>query len=95
VSAEIQELFLSEAMIMGFAGGIGGLALGYFMGELTSLGLSAFAVASGVGYLNVSYVPIFLVIFILACSFMVGLVTGLYPAQRAKKTSALNALRYE
>ena len=95
VSAEIQELFLSEAMIMGFAGGIGGLMLGFFMGELTSFGLSVFAVASGVGYLSVSYVPIFLVIFILTCSFMVGLVTGLYPAQRAKHTSALNALRYE
>ena len=95
VSEEIQELFLSEAMIMGFAGGIGGLALGYLMGELTSFSLSIFSISSGVGYLNVSYVPIFLVIFILSCSFLVGLVTGLYPAQRAKRTSALNALRYE
>lgn len=95
VSEEIQELFLSEAMIMGFAGGIGGLILGYLMGELTSFSLSIFSISSGVGYLNVSYVPIFLVIFILSCSFLVGMVTGLYPAQRAKRTSALNALRYE
>lgn len=95
VSEEIQELFLSEAMIMGFAGGVGGLLLGYLIGELTSLALSVFAIASGVGYLKVSYIPLFLVLFILSCSFFVGLVTGLYPAQRAKKTSALNALRYE
>jgi ABC-type lipoprotein release transport system permease subunit len=95
VSEEIQELFLSEAMIMGFAGGIGGLILGYLMGGLTSFILSLFSVTSGVGYLNINYVPAFLVLFILTSSFLVGLVTGLYPARRAKHTSALNALRYE
>jgi ABC-type antimicrobial peptide transport system permease subunit len=35
------------------------------------------------------------VIFIIFISFSVGLITGIYPAKRAKKISALNALRYE
>lgn len=95
VSEEIQELFLSEAMIMGFAGGMGGLFLGYLAGESTSFFISLIAIARGVGYLHLSYVPLFLILFILVSSFFVGVVTGLYPAQRAKKTSALNALRYE
>jgi len=95
VSGEIQELFLSEALIMGFAGGVGGLFLGFFVGELTSFMVSLVAVAQGVGYLKLSYIPPFLVLFILSSSFFVGIVTGLYPARRARKTSALNALRYE
>jgi len=95
VSGEIQELFLSEALIMGFAGGVGGLFLGFFVGELTSFMVSLVAVARGVGYLKLSYIPPFLVLFILSSSFFVGIVTGLYPARRARKTSALNALRYE
>lgn len=36
VSGEIQELFLAEAMIMGFGGGLGGLLLGAFIGKLIS-----------------------------------------------------------
>ena len=95
VSEEIQELFLSEAMIMGFAGGIGGLLLGFLVGEVSSFFVSLVAVANGVGYLRLNHVPLFLTLFIILSSFVVGVVTGLYPAKRAKHTSALNALRYE
>lgn len=95
ISSEVQDLFLSEAMIMGLSGGIGGLVLGYVIGKMISIGISIIAVANGQGYLELTYIPGFLTFFILVSSFIVGLVTGLYPAQRAKKISALNALRYE
>ncbi len=95
VSGEIQELFLAEAMIMGFAGGIGGILLGFFVGKMTSYIISIIAIAQGVGYLELTYVPFSLILFIVCSSFVVGLVTGLYPSYRAKKISALNALRYE
>jgi ABC-type lipoprotein release transport system permease subunit len=95
VSGEIQELFLAEAMIMGFAGGIGGILLGFFVGKMSSYIISIIAIAQGIGYLELTYVPISLILFIIVSSFVVGLVTGLYPSYRAKKISALNALRYE
>lgn len=95
VMAEIQDLFLAEAMIMGFAGGLGGLILGYGAGKLTSFVVSLFSISNGIGYLELTYVPSYLVFFILGCSFVVGIITGLYPAYRAQKISALNALRYE
>ncbi len=95
VSGEIQELFLAEAMIMGFGGGIGGLLLGVIVGQATSYLVSIIAIAQGVGYLNLTFVPSSLVLFIVGCSFVVGVITGLYPSHRAKKISALNALRYE
>lgn len=95
VSDEVQDLFLAEAMIMGMAGGIGGLLLGFLIGKLLSFLVSLIAFTSGQGYLELTYIPPFLIIFIILSSFVVGIITGIYPAQRAKKISALNALRYE
>lgn len=95
VSGEIQELFLAEAMIMGFAGGLGGLIIGALGGKITSSLVSFVAVSQGLGFLDLTFIPFGLILFIVASSFVVGVATGLYPAYRAKKTSALNALRYE
>lgn len=95
VSKEVRDLFLAEAMIMGFAGGIGGLFFGFLAGKIISLIVSFVAFANGEGYLELTYIPVFLVIDIIVASFVIGVLTGLYPAHRARKISALNALRYE
>lgn len=95
VSEEIQDLFLAEAMIMGFSGGIGGLLLGYLIGQISSILVSILSLSRGLGYLNLTYIPPAFIAAILILSFLVGLLTGLYPARRAKSISALNALRYE
>lgn len=95
VSDEVQELFMAEAMIMGMGGGIGGLLLGFAAGKATSLALSTVAITQGAGYIDLTFVPVFLAVFILLLSFGVGAVTGLYPARRSKQISAINALRYE
>jgi len=95
VSSEVQDLFLAEAMTMGLSSGIGGLILGISVGKLISFLISVFAITKGQGYLDLTYTPPIFIIFILLSSFVVGALTGLYPAQRAKKISALNALRYE
>ncbi|HRN96670.1 MAG TPA: ABC transporter permease [Candidatus Levybacteria bacterium] len=95
VSDEIEDLFLAEAMIMGVAGGVGGLVLGYIIGKGVSLGVSIISISRGQGFLDLTHIPFFLIAFILVSSFMVGLATGIIPAYRAKRISALNALRYE
>lgn len=95
IAEEVQDLFLSEAMILGLAGGLGGLLFGFLAGYLTSFIVSLLAFSNGQGFLNLTYIPPFLILFIIVSSFIVGLITGLYPAKRAKKISALNALRYE
>jgi ABC-type lipoprotein release transport system permease subunit len=95
VSEEVQDLFLAEAMIMGLSGGIGGLTLGYLAGKGLSFIISAIALSQGQGFLDLTYIPLNFTIFILITSFIVGVATGIYPAQRAKHISALNALRYE
>lgn len=95
VSDEVQDLFLAEAMIMGLSGGIGGLIFGTLIGTGLSVVVSIFAISQGQGFLQLNYLPPTFVLFIIISAFIVGLLTGLYPAYRAKKTSALNALRYE
>lgn len=94
-SSEIQELFLTESMIMGILGGFLGIATGFLAGKLAGLILSLFAVFQGVGYIDISHIPASFTVVIILLSLLVGVVTGIYPAKRATKISALNALRYE
>ena len=94
-SSEVQELFLTESMIIAFFGGILGLLFGFLAGKGIGLILSFFSLFRGAGFIDISYIPFPFVCLILFLSLIVGVVTGIYPARRATKISALNALRYE
>lgn len=94
-SGEVRELFLAESMIMSLCGGLLGLLAGLIGGKLLELGLSIYSLMNGRGYLSIVNIPILFVVSIILISFLVGIITGIYPATRATKISALNALRYE
>jgi ABC-type antimicrobial peptide transport system permease subunit len=94
-SVEVQELFLTESMVMAFFGGILGLLVGLIGGKALGAGLSLLAIFKGAGAIDVSYIPPSFIVAILIFSLIVGIVTGIYPARRATSISALNALRYE
>lgn len=94
-SSEVEELFMTESMIMGFFGGVLGLIMGILVGYALSVILSLLAITQGAGFLNVTHVPVSFSSLILLVSLMVGIGTGYIPAKRATKISALDALRYE
>lgn len=94
-SVEVQELFLTESMVMAFFGGILGLLVGIVGGKLLGALLSVLSIFKGAGTIDVSYVPTSFIVAILVFSLIVGIITGVYPARRATSISALNALRYE
>ena len=94
-SFEVRELFLTESMIMGVFGGVLGLLFGFLAGKTVGLLLSLFTFFNGLGFVDISSIPLPFVFVILVLSLTVGFVTGIYPAHRATKISALNALRYE
>jgi len=94
-SKEVRELFLTESMIMGFFGGLVGIIMGLIFGNLLSISLSLFSVIKGVGMIKITSLPFTFTLIIVLLSLLVGFLTGLYPARRAKDISALNAVRYE
>lgn len=94
-SHEVRELFLTESMTMGFFGGLLGVVLGVGFGKVLSALISIVAISRGVGVVDISHLPLSFSAFIMFLSVVVGLVTGMYPARRATKISALDALRYE
>ena len=103
----IKSMFLFEASIIGFCGGIFGsglsIAASVAMNEVdfirtavgnmggTDLGMFGLQVEQGA----ISIIPAWLVIAAIVFSTLVGLVSGYLPARRATKISALEAIRNE
>ncbi|MDE7324679.1 MAG: ABC transporter permease [Lachnospiraceae bacterium] len=99
---DIKKLFLFEAGIIGFIGGVMGVGLSYlfahllnkyggkFLGSLTSLiGGSA---QEGAAY---CMIPFWLPFMALVVAIMVGVFSGYLPARRATKISAIEAMKSE
>ena len=95
--SDVKRLFLLEAMLIGFLGGIFGILLSF----LGSYILNNFDInLGGVGMdgatdANVSLITAWLVGVALLVSSAVGLISGYIPARRATKLSALAAIRTE
>lgn len=94
-SVEVKLLFINESVIMGILGGAGGLLLGFLMGKLISSLLSLVSVTRGFESVDIAVIPGSVVGLIMILSIAIGVTTGIFPALRATKISALNALRYE
>ena len=92
---DIRKLFLLESVIMGLAGGIGGIIVGYLVGQATNLGVNVLAKTFGGQSLNFFYCPLWFIFFIIIFSTLIGFVTGIYPSIKASKLNPLTALRYK
>jgi len=94
-SADIWQMFLSESLIIGFLGGLGGIIIGFSGGELFNYLINFLAGAMGGEKIDMFYTPYWFVILIISFSTIVGFLTGFYPAKRAARINALEALRYK
>lgn len=94
-SMEVWNLFLAESVVIGFFGGVGGIMLGFLIGELFNFGINILARAFGGVEVDIFYTPLWFILLIIIFSTFVGLLTGFYPARRAAKINALEALRYK
>ncbi|MFA5927043.1 MAG: ABC transporter permease [Patescibacteria group bacterium] len=91
----IYAVFLSEAAIISFAGGFSGIVLSLLSGNILNVVISAVAVRAGGESVKIFQTPWQFIAIIIAFSFIVGILTGLYPARRAARLNPLDALRYE
>ena len=89
-NSDITKIFLIESGIIGLVGGIGGVVLGIGMAKLIEIYLQIHPVF----YMEAVVSPT-LIIFGLLFSFLVGCLSGFFPARRAAQLNPVDALRFE
>jgi len=90
-NGEVTLIFLIEAGLMGFVGGIFGILLGYIAsGTISMIGFGLFG-----GQETRTVIPTALIVFALIFSLFVGIISGILPARRAAGLQPVEALRYE
>ena len=95
--SNIMSLFLLEAAIIGLAGGLLGIGFSYaisaLLNQLSNSGaLATFSMGNG---MPISVIPVWLALCGAGFSTLVGLISGFYPALRATRLSALEAIKNE
>ncbi len=78
----IRTMFLTEAALIGFSGGVLGITLSFLLSKILNIFLG-----------DISIVPFWLVLLGLGFAVGVGMIAGLSPAIRATKLSPLEAIR--
>lgn len=86
----IQAMFLMEAGMIGFIGGVAGLVLSYIISAVINL------VVKSIGTdMQLSYIPFWLAGLSIVFAVLVGIAAGYFPSRRAMKLSPLAAIRNE
>ncbi|GHU91342.1 ABC transporter permease [Clostridia bacterium] len=91
---DIRRLFLFEASLIGFLGGVLGVGLSLLVSYVMNhMQISFLEQVTGMVGGNISVIPLWLAGLAMGFSTLIGLVSGYLPARRATKLSALSALR--
>jgi putative ABC transport system permease protein len=93
--SDVKKLFFAEAGAMGILGGLVGVALGWAIGQVINFGTNIYLKSQSFPPEHFWAVPWWLVALAIGFSFLVSLVSGLYPAGRAARLDPVQALRYE
>ena len=98
---DIRKLFLLEAGCIGLLGGVIGIGLSYGISTIMNAAGTGTMFGNEYDYLidsttmNISVIPWWLAVFAVLFSILVGVVAGLYPAEKAVRIPALDAIRHE
>lgn len=97
--ADIKKLFLIEAGFIGLLGGIIGVVFSLILSSVFNILAKGFLMSrfqlNGDFDPKISYIPFWLILIALLFSCLIGILAGYFPAKRAMKLSALDAIRSE
>jgi len=92
---DVRKLFFVEAGVMGFLGGIFGVAIGWLIGQAITFGTNVYLQRQDLPSIRISSVPWWMIGGAISFSIAVSLAAGMYPASRAARLNPVEALRYE
>jgi putative ABC transport system permease protein len=92
---DVRQLFFAEAGVMGLAGGLFGVLLGWAIGRAIQFATMIYLKRQGVYPPNIWSVPWWLILGAISFAVVVSLASGIYPASRAARLDPVEALRYE
>lgn len=87
--SQVMKIFMADAVVVGFTGGVIGVALGYATSRVINLAASIYL---GNDVLKTTVSPA-LAAFALIFAVVIGAIAGLYPAYRASKLNPVDSLR--
>lgn len=93
--SDVKQLFFVEAGVMGLAGGVLGVLLGWLIGQALTFATNVYLKRQDLPGVQISSVPWWLIAGAIGFAVLVSLIAGLYPASRAAKLNPVDALRYE
>lgn len=91
----VQQIFLAEASMIGFLGGVTGIGVGLAVDQVLSITMVQLAKHFDGTITDIFQYPGFFLFSMMMYPIVLALLTGLYPAIRAAKLNPLKALRYE
>ena len=92
---DVKKIFFFESGLIGFLGGVFGLALGWLVSMLINQVANHFLAKQGVPYVDYFSFPWWLCLGAVAFSILVSLAAGLFPALRAARIDPVVALRHD
>lgn len=93
VLKDIRDMFLCEAAIIGLFGGVIGLMLSFAISALLNFVGKSGVIGIGGQGMNLSVIPAWLALASVLFAIFVGVAAGFFPARRAMRLSALEAMR--
>jgi putative ABC transport system permease protein len=92
---DVKIIFFAEAAVMGLAGGLLGVTLGWLLGRAINLGTNVYLKQLAMPPENLWSSPWWLMAGAVVFAIAVSILSGLFPAARAAKLEPVEALRYE
>ncbi len=92
---DVKKIFFFESGVIGFLGGVFGLALGWVVSMVINQIANHFLVQQGAPYTDYFSFPLWLCLGAVAFSIIISLAAGLYPAMRAARVDPVVALRHD